>query len=102
MYYFIPKINFTNPLKNLGTFFTTIVIFPTLLYNNIVFPVSFNKNQHESHIIPIVISVTPITNNQPEKGSNITSNTPIPNPIKHTAKVFLKSLSINYLPKMFS
>jgi len=28
----IPKINFTNPLKNLGTFFTTIVIGPPPIY----------------------------------------------------------------------
>ena len=55
--------------------------------------------QQESHVIPTTIIVIPITNSQPENGSNITSKTPSPKPIKHTANVFLNSFS-NILPTL--
>lgn len=80
-------MSFTNPLKNLGTFFTTIVIFYTLLY----FYCNF---QQEIQAIPTATTISPIINSQPENGSNITSSTPSPNPIKHTANVFLNNLNI--------
>lgn len=32
MYYFMPKMSLTKPLRNLGTFFTTTFIYFTLLY----------------------------------------------------------------------
>ena len=38
----------------------------------------------------------PIKNNQPVTGSNNTSNTPKPNPIKHTPIVLFSNLNIIY------
>ena len=89
MYYFslIPNINFTIPLKHFGTFFTTIVILFTLLFISIVY-------LQDNHISPTIIIVTPITNNQPDKGSNNTSKIPNPNPIKHTPNVFFSNPNI--------
>ena len=96
MYYFTPNISFTSPLKNLGTFFTTIVICNPLLYFRIEQQWTFF--QQHSQVIPTNTIVIPIMNNQPENGSNITSKTPIPKPIKHTANVFLNSFNIYFLP----
>lgn len=50
--------------------------------------------QQQSQPIPTQTTRMPIKNNQPVKGSNMTSKMPRPKPIRHTAKVFLKSLSI--------
>ena len=82
---FIPKSNFTIPLKNLGTFFTTIVIITYLLLR-IYYP--------HSHISPTATTTTPIINSQPDIGSNNTSNIPSPKPIKQTANVFFNAHNI--------
>lgn len=42
--------------------------------------------------------VTPTANNQPVMGSNNTSKTPRPKPIKHTANVFFSAQNIIYYP----
>ena len=82
MYYFslIPNISFTKPLRNFGTFFTTMVIFP----------LSFSYLQ-DNHMSPTATIVTPIANSQPDRGSNRTSRMPSPNPIKHTPIVFFNA-----------
>ena len=85
-------MSFTNPLRNLGTFFTTIFM---LLHSFVP------KYQHASHAKPIATTAIPIKNNQPVVGSNITNNTPNPNPIKHTANVFFSSLNIIYYLRFF-
>ena len=72
----IPKISLTIPLKNLGTFLTTIVI---------LIPPHF---QLASQIKPKIVIATPIVNSQPVRGSNNTSRIPIPIPMKQTPKVF--------------
>ena len=82
---FIPKINLTNPLKNFGTFLTTIVIINFLLLR-IIYP--------HSHISPTATITTPIINSQPDIGSNKTNSIPNPKPIKHTAKVFFNAHNI--------
>lgn len=43
---------------------------------------------------PTATTIIPIINNQPDIGSNNTSNIPSPKPIKHTASVFFNSLHI--------
>ena len=49
--------------------------------------------------MPTATTTTPIMNNQPDIGSNNTSNIPKPNPIKQTAIVFLSTFNIIiYLP----
>ena len=92
MYYFslIPNKSFTIPLKHFGTFFTTIVIFPSL---------SFLLNSfylQDNHIRPIAIIATPKANSQPDSGSNSTNRIPNPNPIKHTPMVFFNAHNIIY------
>lgn len=76
----MPKINFTIPLKHLGTFFTTIYIL-TLSYL-----------QHDIQANPQITIAIPNINNHQDKGSNRTNNMPTPNPIKHMAIVFLNNL----------
>lgn len=51
---------------------------------------------HVSHVRPIITMVMPITNSQPDIGSNKTSNIPRPNPIKQTPIVFLNKYSIYF------
>lgn len=84
MYYFslIPKISFTNPLKNFGTFLTTIVIFSTLLY------------LQDSQMSPTAMITTPIVNSQPDSGSSNTNKIPKPKPIRHTPNVFCSALNM--------
>ena len=69
MYYhssFIPNISLTKPLRNLGTFLTTIfIIIISFLY--------FLQN---SHVIPNINTAHPIRNNHPVTGSNNTNNIP--------------------------
>ena len=77
----IPKINFTIPLKNFGTFFTTIVIIFLLFYEH-------------NHIKPTLTTTTPIMNSQPDIGSNNTNKIPKPSPIRQTANVFFNILHI--------
>ena len=107
MYYFsfIPNRSFTIPLKHFGTFFTTIVIFFTLLFH--FFNISHLQDNHAN---PIATTAIPMANNQPDIGSNKTSNIPRPNPIKHTPSVFfnahnitiiLLSFSLYYIPFLF-
>lgn len=73
---FIPKINLTKPLKNFGTFLTTIVItFPSYLPS---------KNFMPPTSIPI-----PIMHIQAIGGRNNTNKVPIPKPIKIPASIFL-------------
>lgn len=50
---------------------------------------------------PTQTTVTPMINNQPATGSNKTNNIPNPNPIKHTASVFLNKCIIFLLPPCF-
>ena len=45
---------------------------------------------------PTSISEQPIMKSQPESGSNITSKTPKPNPIKQVASSFFSILPINF------
>ena len=94
MYYFslIPNISFTIPLKHFGTFFTTIFIFSTLLL--VEFTCIYHL--HVNHASPIITMAIPMTNNQPDIGSNKTSNMPRPNPIKQTPIVFFNAHNIKY------
>ena len=48
-------------------------------------------------IKPTIIIVLPIINSQPETGSNKTSKTPKPKPIRQVASNFLSILHIYYL-----
>ena len=52
-------------------------------------------------MIPTLTTITPITNSQPDIGSNKTSNIPNPKPIKHTAIVFFNNLHILLPPILF-
>ena len=85
----IPNINLTNPLKNLGTFFTTTVIYVSPFL------------QHASQIKPTQTTPNPIINSQPVIGSNKTIRIPNPSPIKHTPNVFLNKCFILLLPLFY-
>lgn len=89
MYYssFNPNINLTKPLKNFGTFFTTIFIFNHT-------PPYFLQN---SHATPNINNAQPIINSHPVIGSNNTSNIPEPTPIRQTPIVFFNASNIYYL-----
>ena len=88
LFSFIPKINFTNPRKNFGTFFTTIVIY--------IHSPFYLQNSHE---IPIPSNAAPTKNSQPATGSNNTKSIPRPIPAIHTPIVLFNSpnININYL-----
>ena len=83
---FKPNINFTKPLKNFGTFFTTICInsHPPLPHNQ---------------AIPSTTKTQPMQNNQPAIGSNNTSSIPVPIPIRQSPIVFFNA-SNNILPPL--
>ena len=84
---FIPNISLTNPLKNLGTFLTTIFIIT----------ISFLYFLQNSHATPNINIAHPIKNNHPVIGSNNTNNIPAPMPIKQTPIVFFNASNIYYL-----
>ena len=74
----------TIPLKNLGTFFTTIVILiPPYLENSMQRP-------------PRAIA-QPIIKSHPDNGSNSTSKTPNPKPMRQVASNFFSILHMLYL-----
>lgn len=96
MYYFslIPNRSFTIPLKHFGTFFTTIVMFFTLLFLKIFLNI---PHLQDSHARPTITTAIPIANSQPDIGSNKTSKIPRPNPIKHTPRVFFSAHNIYFI-----
>ena len=90
MYYFssfIPNTNLMNPLKNFGTFLTTIFIqsYPFFYF------------LQNSQAIPNINSAHPIKNSHPVTGSNNTNNIPLPIPTRQSPIVFFKASNIFYL-----
>ena len=87
MYYFssfIPNTNLMNPLKNFGTFLTTIFIqsYPFFYF------------LQNSQAIPNINSAHPIKNSHPVTGRN---NIPVPIPTRQSPIVFFKASNIFYL-----
>ena len=70
-----------NPLKNFGTFLTTIFIqsYPFFYF------------LQNSQAIPNINSAHPIKNSHPVTGSNNTNNIPVPIPTRQSPIVFFKA-----------